>query len=101
MRIAVPTEIKNNEYRVGLTPAAVHELVAHGHEVWVQAGAGAAIGLDDAQYLAAGARIAADAAEAFARGEMIVKVKEPQPAEIARSGADRRAGEVRRGVRGL
>ena len=83
MRIAVPTEIKNNEYRVGLTPAAVHELVAHGHEVWVQAGAGAAIGLDDAQYLAAGARMAADAAEAFARGEMIVKVKEPQPAEIA------------------
>jgi alanine dehydrogenase len=83
MRIAVPKEIKNHEYRVGLTPAATHELVVHGHEVWVQAGAGAPIGLDDAQYLAAGARIAADAAEAFARGEMIVKVKEPQPAEIA------------------
>ncbi len=83
MRIAVPKEIKNHEYRVGLTPAAAHELVAHGHEVWVQAGAGAAIGLDDAQYLAAGARIAADAQEAYARGEMIVKVKEPQPGEIA------------------
>jgi alanine dehydrogenase len=83
MRIAVPKEIKNHEYRVGLTPAAVHELAAHGHEVWVQAGAGLAIGLDDTQYMAAGARIAADAAEVFDRGEMIVKVKEPQPAEIA------------------
>ena len=84
MRIAVPTEIKNHEYRVGLTPASVRELVVHGHEVWVQAGAGAAIGLGDDQYRAAGALMAADADEAFARGEMIVKVKEPQPAEIAR-----------------
>jgi alanine dehydrogenase len=84
MRIAVPKEIKNHEYRVGLTPASVRELVDHGHEVWVQAGAGTAIGLGDEQYLAAGARLAADADEAFARGEMIVKVKEPQPAEIAR-----------------
>ena len=84
MRIAVPTEIKNHEYRVGLTPASVRELVLHGHEVWVQAGAGAAIGLGDGPYRAAGALMAADADEAFARGEMIVKVKEPQPAEIAR-----------------
>src|SRR3990167_5692974 len=84
MRIAVPKEIKNHEYRVGLTPASVRELVHRGHEVWVQAGAGIAIGLGDAQYLAAGARLAADADEAFARGEMIVKVKEPQPAEIPR-----------------
>jgi len=83
MRIAVPREIKNHEYRVGLTPASVRELVQHGHEVWVQAGAGTAIGLSDAQYQAAGARLAADAAEAFAVGEMVVKVKEPQPAEIA------------------
>jgi alanine dehydrogenase len=83
MRIAVLKEIKNHEYRVGLTPASVRELVAHGHEVWVQAGAGAAIGLTDAAYQAAGARLAPDAAEAFARGEMIVKVKEPQPAECA------------------
>ena len=83
MRIAVPKEIKDNEYRVGLTPAAVHELVAQGHEVWVQKNAGTAIGLDDGQYLAAGAKLAANAAEAFDRGEMIVKVKEPQPAEIA------------------
>ncbi len=84
MRIGVPKEIKNHEYRVGLTPASVRELVHHGHEVWVQTGAGAAIGLSDAQYLAAGAKLAADAEEAFARGEMIVKVKEPQPEEIAR-----------------
>ncbi|MDO9286547.1 MAG: alanine dehydrogenase, partial [Aquabacterium sp.] len=84
MRIAVPKEIKNHEYRVGLTPASVRELVDRGHEVWVQTGAGSAIGLGDEQYLAAGARLAADADEAFARGEMIVKVKEPQPAEITR-----------------
>lgn len=84
MRIAVPQEIKNHEYRVGLTPAGARELVAHGHEVWVQRGAGAAIGFADDQYLAAGARLAADAAEAYERGEMIIKVKEPQPQEIAR-----------------
>jgi len=83
MRIAVPKEIKNHEYRVGLTPASVRELVNHGHEVWVQASAGTAIGLPDEKYIAAGARIAVDAAECFARGEMIVKVKEPQPGEIA------------------
>ncbi len=84
MRIAVPKEIKNHEYRVGLTPASVRELVAHGHEVWVQQGAGTGIGLSDEQYVASGARIAADAAETFERGEMIVKVKEPQAVEIAR-----------------
>ncbi|MEY2687470.1 MAG: hypothetical protein RL375_1668 [Pseudomonadota bacterium] len=83
MRIAVPKEIKNHEYRVGLTPASAHELVMHGHEVWVQAGAGTAIGLTDEQYVAAGAKLARDAAETFAIGEMIVKVKEPQPGEIA------------------
>jgi alanine dehydrogenase len=83
MRIAVPTEIKNHEYRVGLTPASVRELVKHGHEVWVQAGAGAAIGLGDDRYRAAGAQIASDAAAAFAAGDMVVKVKEPQPSEIA------------------
>ncbi|MBA2676067.1 alanine dehydrogenase [Ramlibacter sp.] len=83
MRIGVPKEIKNHEYRVGLTPASVRELVRHGHEVWVQAGAGAGVGLDDDQYAAAGARIAATAAETFEQGEMVVKVKEPQPQEIA------------------
>lgn len=83
MRIGVPKEIKNHEYRVGLTPASVRELTGNGHQVLVQAGAGAAIGLDDAQYLAAGATLAQDAAEVFAQAEMIVKVKEPQPVECA------------------
>jgi alanine dehydrogenase len=81
MRIGVPKEIKNHEYRVGLTPASVRELVAHGHQVMVQENAGTAIGLDDAQYLAAGAEMRATAAEIFAAAEMIVKVKEPQPVE--------------------
>jgi alanine dehydrogenase len=83
MRIGVPKEIKNHEYRVGLTPASVRELVHHGHSVHVQAGAGAGIGAADGDYTAAGASIAADAATVFAQAEMIVKVKEPQAAERA------------------
>ncbi len=83
MKIGVPKEIKNHEYRVGLTPASVRELTSRGHEVLVQTGAGAAIGLTDEEYVAAGARIAADAASIFAAAEMIVKVKEPQPQECA------------------
>ena len=83
MRIGVPTEVKIHEYRVGLTPASVREAVAHGHAVLVQAAAGEGIGCSDADYLAAGAEIAGSAAEVFARAEMIVKVKEPQAAEIA------------------
>jgi alanine dehydrogenase len=82
MLVGVPREVKDNEYRVGLTPSAVRELVAHGHKVIVQAGAGEAIDLDDAHYHAAGAEIVADAATVFARAEMVVKVKEPQPVEI-------------------
>jgi alanine dehydrogenase len=81
MRIGVPKEIKNNEYRIGLTPAGVTELAHAGHEVLVERGGGASIGFDDAAYGAAGAHIAADAAEVFARSDMIVKVKEPQPDE--------------------
>jgi alanine dehydrogenase len=81
MRIGVPKEIKNNEYRIGLTPAGVTELAHAGHEVLVERGGGASIGFDDAAYAAAGAHIAADAAEVFARSDMIVKVKEPQPEE--------------------
>ncbi len=81
MRIGVPKEIKNNEYRVGLTPASVHALVAEGHAVRVQEGAGAEIGLTDAQYRLAGATLEADPAALFDWAEMIVKVKEPQPAE--------------------
>jgi alanine dehydrogenase len=81
MRIGVPKEIKNNEFRIGLTPAGVTELAHAGHEVLVERGGGASIGFDDAAYGAAGAHIAADAAEVFAEAEMIVKVKEPQPEE--------------------
>ena len=83
MLVGVPTEIKNNEYRVGLTPASVHELVVQGHQVIVQQGAGSEIGLPDAQYVAAGASIVASAQEVFARSAMVVKVKEPQAAECA------------------
>ena len=81
MRVGVPKEIKVHEYRVGLTPDAVRELIHHGHRVMVQTGAGAGIGADDAAYQAAGAQIAPDAASVFAQSEMIVKVKEPQPNE--------------------
>ena len=81
MLIGVPKEIKNHEYRVGLTPASVRELCAHGHRVLVELDAGAAIGLADAQYLAAGAEMVATPEEVFARAEMVVKVKEPQPHE--------------------
>lgn len=83
MLVGVPKEIKNHEYRVGLTPPSVHELVAHGHKVMVQHNAGTDIGLSDDQYLAAGATIVETAKEIFARAEMIVKVKEPQPVECA------------------
>lgn len=81
MLIGVPKEIKNHEYRVGLTPAAVREATHHGHTVLLQAGAGLGIGCDDQAYRAAGAQIVADAAAVFGRAEMVVKVKEPQPAE--------------------
>lgn len=83
MQIGVPTEIKNNEFRVGLTPAGARELSARGHQVLMQRGAGSAIGLEDAHYEAAGAQIVEDAPALFARAEMIVKVKEPQASEIA------------------
>ncbi|WP_294391795.1 alanine dehydrogenase [uncultured Sphingomonas sp.] len=84
MRIGVPKEIKNHEYRVGLTPPSVAELVAAGHEVVVETGAGGGIDFQDADYVAAGATILATADAVFDRAEMIVKVKEPQPEEIAR-----------------
>jgi alanine dehydrogenase len=81
MRVGCPREIKNHEYRVGLTPGSVREYVAHGHEVLVETGAGAGIGADDNAYRAAGAAIAKTAADVFAKSDMIVKVKEPQPNE--------------------
>ncbi|KQZ96612.1 alanine dehydrogenase [Mesorhizobium sp. Root157] len=81
MRVGCPKEIKNHEYRVGLTPGSVREYVAHGHEVLIETGAGNGIGADDNAYRAAGAAIAASASDVFAKSDMIVKVKEPQPNE--------------------
>ena len=83
MLIGVPKEIKPDEDRVGLTPSSVRELARLGHEVLVESGAGAAIGCEDADYFAAGAKVVEGAGEVFARAELVVKVKEPQPAEIA------------------
>jgi alanine dehydrogenase len=81
MRIGVPKEIKDHEFRVGMTPAGVRELVQRGHEVLVERSAGHAIGLDDAQYEAAGARITADVKTLYEQCTLIIKVKEPQPGE--------------------
>jgi alanine dehydrogenase len=84
MKVGVPTEIKTDEYRVALTPAGVRELVEHGHEVVVQAGAGEGSAIADEQYAAQGAELLPDADAVFAAAEMIVKVKEPQAVEVAR-----------------
>ncbi len=81
MRIGVPKEIKTHEYRVGMTPASVRELIHHGHQVVVQTGAGTGIGHGDKDYMAVGATIVGSAAEVFKAADMIVKVKEPQPSE--------------------
>jgi alanine dehydrogenase len=81
MRVGVPTEIKNREYRVGLVPESVAELTARGHTVMMQSGAGTGIGCSDEDYRAVGAEIAPDAKAVFASSEMIVKVKEPQKSE--------------------
>jgi len=84
MRIGVPKEVKNHEYRVGLTPQSVSELCGLGHQLWVETQAGAAIGFSDDAYRQAGAQIAGDAAQVFEQGELIVKVKEPLAMERAR-----------------
>ena len=84
MKVGVPSEIKADEYRVALTPAGVRELVGHGHSVVVQAGAGLGSGIEDEDYVSQGAEVVADADAVFAAAEMIVKVKEPQPVEVAR-----------------
>jgi alanine dehydrogenase len=83
MRVGTVREIKNHEYRVGLTPESARELVAHGHEVWVESGAGQGIGASDADYTRQGAKIVATAKEVFEGCEMVVKVKEPQAGERA------------------
>ena len=82
MKVGVPTEIKADEYRVALTPVGVRELVEHGHDVIVQAGAGEGSAIRDDSYAAQGARIVPDAAAVFGEAEMILKVKEPQPPEV-------------------
>ncbi|AKM11263.1 alanine dehydrogenase [Croceicoccus naphthovorans] len=90
MRIGCPREIKNHEYRVGLTPESVHELIAHGHEVWIESGAGLGIDAKDTDYVEAGAKIVDGPDPIFAECEMVVKVKEPQ----ARERAKLREGQV-------
>ena len=80
MLIGIPKEVKNHEYRVGATPNYVKALVSHGHKVRVQAGAGEKIGFFDLHYQEAGAQIVASACEVYA-GDMVIKVKEPQPIE--------------------
>lgn len=81
MLIGVPKEIKNQEFRVGLTPSSVHELIYNGHQVVVEKNAAIGIGIEDSEYLAVGAEVADSPEEIFARADMIVKVKEPQPNE--------------------
>ena len=83
MLIGVPKEIKDHEYRVGLTPDSVNEVILHGHRVIVESGAGSGIGADDSDYTEAGATIVDGGPVIFERAEMIVKVKEPQPSECA------------------
>jgi alanine dehydrogenase len=84
MKVGVPTEIKTDEYRVALTPSGVRELTDHGHETYVQAGAGLGSAIADERYAEQGATILADADAVFAEADLIVKVKEPQPVEVAR-----------------
>ena len=83
MKIGVPKEIKVHEYRVGMTVASAHELIAHGHKVMLEKGAGEGAGMSDADYVAVGVTIAPDAKTIFANADMIMKVKEPQPQECA------------------
>lgn len=84
MRVGVPKEVKNHEYRVAITPIGVHELVAHGHEVLIQTGAGLGSLIDDAEYVAAGAQILPDADAVWGTADMVLKVKEPVAEEYAR-----------------
>ena len=83
MLVGVPREIKANEARVGMTPGSVRELTRHGHKVMVEKNAGHIIGIDDKDYKAVGATIAASAGDVFAKADMIVKVKEPPPGELS------------------
>src|ERR1041384_459669 len=84
MKVGVPTEIKTDEYRVAITPAGVREFVEHGHEGGIQQGAGGGSVIPDAEYVEQGARIVPDADAVFEEAELILKVKEPMPEEVAR-----------------
>ncbi|MGH3439599.1 MAG: alanine dehydrogenase, partial [Sciscionella sp.] len=88
MKIAVPKEIKNNEYRVALTPAGVHELTGNGHQVFVETGAGAGSAITDKEYSSAGARLLQSAEDTWAAGDLLLKVKEPIAEEYAHLRAD-------------
>ncbi|OLF18898.1 alanine dehydrogenase [Actinophytocola xanthii] len=88
MKVAVPREIKNHEYRVALTPAGVHELVTHGHEVFVQANAGLGSAISDDEFIAAGAKVLATADDVWAEGDLVLKVKEPIAEEYPRLRSD-------------
>lgn len=90
MHIGVPKEIKNHEYRAGLTPASVKELTSHGHRVTIETGLGKGAGIGDDEYVSAGAAVTGDAKSIFAAADMIVKVKEPQASECAML----RAGQI-------
>ena len=81
MKIGVPSEVKNNEFRVGLTPESVKEICNFGHSVYIQNNAGSNIGFTNESYINAGATILSDAAEVYAQSELIIKVKEPVPDE--------------------
>jgi alanine dehydrogenase len=83
MRIGVPKEIKNHEYRVGLVPSSVRELIHHGHQVFIESNAGEGIGFTNDHYIAVGAEILDSAKDVFNKTDMVIKVKEPQPSETA------------------
>ena len=84
MKVGIPREVKNHEYRVAITPAGVHELVSHGHEVFVEKDAGVGSSIPDADFQAAGAQILATADDVWATGDLILKVKEPVEVEYDR-----------------
>ncbi len=84
MKVGVPKEVKNHEYRVAITPIGVHELTAHGHEVYIQQGAGEGSSIHDEEYVAAGAKIVPDADAAWGEADMVLKVKEPVAEEYHR-----------------
>ncbi len=88
MRVGVPTEVKNHEYRVALTPAGVHELVGHGHEVFIQRGAGVGSSIPDDDFTAAGAKVLDTADDVWGTAELVLKVKEPIAEEYPRMRAD-------------